>query len=84
LIRPGVEPEIDAAREMRDWAWAQIEHHSAGAGVPAASIAIVLLGRDRHGRHHATVNSWSPLAEDTSRLQVCAAAAALLQQRALE
>jgi hypothetical protein len=83
-IRADIEPTIDAAREMRDWTWDQIKAHMDHCdGMAPVSVCIVLLGPNGEGAHSFTVNSWTPTDERASRMQVCAAAAALLNQRAL-
>jgi hypothetical protein len=81
-IRPGIEPSLDVAREMRDYAWAQIENYIKEHGEPPASIAVALIGPDRADAF-SQANTWTPTNENTSRLHACSIAATLFLNRAL-
>lgn len=81
-IRPGVEPDLDVARELRDYAWGKVDDYVAQHGEPH-SIAFVLIGRDAVGTP-SIAYSWSPRDEGSTLLHSCSVAAALLTRRALE
>lgn len=80
-IRPGIRPDIDAAREMADWAAEQISRYAKETGEPV-SIAIVI-----NSPRGAKANSWSPKAGQPnvpSRQEACSFAGMLLLRRAME
>lgn len=81
-IRPEVAPKLDVEREMLDFFAMKLRDYVAENGEPR-SVAFVLVGPDR-GDASSTAYSWAPGDEESSRLQCCATAAAVLMKRAID
>lgn len=80
-IREGIEPRLDIERELIDYAVERIHSYCKEYG-PPASIVFVLIGANK-ANTMTEAYSWTPQDEDSSRLQCCATASAVLMKRAL-
>lgn len=81
-IKPGIVPKLDVEREMLGFVGDKLREYIEEYSEPPAAIAFVLIGPDR-GDAAAVAYSWNPRNENTSRLQTCSTASALLMKRAL-
>lgn len=81
-LRPDVMPALDVEREMLDFVAMKLRDYVTETGASPRSIALVLVGPD-HGDALSIGYSWTPGDEESSRLQCCAVASAVLMKRAI-
>lgn len=80
-IRPEVAPTLDVEREMLDFFTMRLRQYVDQYGEPR-SLAIVFVGPDS-GASVSEASSWTPTDDNSSRLQCCATASAVLMKRAI-
>lgn len=79
-IRADIQPMLDKNRELLEWVIIQLEQHEAAYTEPADTIALVTTSpKGRRGNSYTT----RPDTEQ-DKLGTCAAAAAILLERAVQ
>lgn len=79
-IRDNIVPGFDEEREMLDYCAKELREFREEAGFAATRIAMVLIGTNGEIQF-SRCNSWAPA--DSTKIETCSMAAALLLKRAI-
>lgn len=82
-IREDIRPELDLERELLEWCQARIKQFTTESKIEPSRIAMVLIRPGDGEREMRTMCSTWDVEDKAARVETCALAALLLQERGM-